>query len=69
MDKDGGGSISADEMKDAIFEGKKDLSNIIDDQIWQEIIDEVDEDQSGVIEFDEFCAMIRNLLQDDPAET
>ena len=61
IDKDGGGSISADEIK-ALFSSK---DQKIDDQVWDKIIQEVDEDASGEIDFAEFCLMMKKLMEDE----
>lgn len=58
FDKDGGGSISPEEVK-ATLVGKN--SNI-DPEVWNQIIAEVDVDGSGEIEFPEFCLMMRNIV-------
>jgi calcium-dependent protein kinase len=46
FDRDNSGSISADEVKDVLGAGRK-----IDDEIWKNIILEVDENGDGEISF------------------
>jgi calcium-dependent protein kinase len=57
FDKDGGGSISADEVKDILCQGQN-----IDDAIWDEVIRQVDEDGNGEIDFEEFSLMMRKMV-------
>lgn len=49
FDKDSSGSISADEVKEVLGVGKN-----IDENIWNEIILEVDANGDGEISFEEF---------------
>lgn len=58
FDKDGGGSISPEEVK-ATLVGNN--SNI-DSEVWNQIIAEVDVDGSGEIDFAEFSLMMRNIV-------
>jgi len=55
FDKDGNGTISADEVKEVMG-----LSNL-DDSAIKDIIDQVDENKDGEIQFDEFCNLMKNL--------
>ena len=57
FDKDGGGTISSDEIKEVLCSGQK-----IDDKVWEEIINEVDGDGNGEIDYDEFVTMMQKLL-------
>lgn len=61
FDKDGGGSISSDEVKDVLGVGKK-----FDEKVWEEIISEVDIDGDGEISYVEFKSMMEKLLSDGP---
>lgn len=61
FDKDGGGTISASEVKEVLGIGKK-----FDERIWEEIIGEVDIDGDGEISYSEFKAMMDKLLSDAP---
>ena len=61
FDKDGGGSISAQEIKEMF---SSDAQNI-EDEVWDKIIDEIDEDGNGEIDFEEFCIMMKKLMEDD----
>ena len=63
FDEDGGGSITAQEIKDVIFKGHEQIDQV-GTRIWDEIVAEVDVDGSGEIEFDEFCEMMMKLLKD-----
>ena len=53
FDKDDGGTISATEIK-SILTG----SGPIEEKIWQEVLQEVDEDGNGTIEYNEFKIMM-----------
>ena len=57
FDKDGGGSISADEIKEVLGIGKK-----FDEKVWDEIIKEVDVNGDGEISFKEFKTMMERLM-------
>ncbi len=61
FDKDGSGSISADEIKTVLGVGKK----FGDEKVWDEIIKEVDINRDGVICFDEFKYMMSKFLESD----
>lgn len=61
FDKDGSGSISAKEIKEILGQGKK-FGN---ENIWNDIIKEVDTDGNGEISFEEFKAMMSKLLKSD----
>lgn len=41
----------------------------MDDQLWSSIIEEVDNDGNGEIDFEEFCFMMNRLIDDPGAET
>jgi len=60
FDKDGGGSISASEIKEVLGVGKN-----IDEKVWNEIIMEVDSNGDGEISFLEFKVMMQKLLIDE----
>ena len=60
FDRDGGGTISADEIREVLGVGKK-----IDEKIWDDIIAEADIDGSGNIDFDEFSKMMKSLLKNN----
>ena len=53
FDRDGGGSISASEIKDVLGVGKN-----IDENVWNDIIKEVDGNGDGEISFPEFKTMM-----------
>lgn len=57
FDRDGSGSISADEVKSVLGVGKN-----IDEKIWNEIVREVDANGDGEISFEEFKIMMEKLL-------
>lgn len=57
FDKDGSGSISANEVRD-VLGGQKN----IDDKVWNDIICEVDGNGDGEISFAEFKIMMQKLL-------
>ena len=58
FDKDNSGSISATEVKDVLGIGKN-----IGDQVWNDIISEVDADGDGEISFIEFKKMMEKLFE------
>jgi len=53
FDKDNSGALSADEIKDVLC-----FDSSVDPQEVMKIIEEVDENGNGEIEFDEFCHMM-----------
>ena len=59
FDKDGDGSIKAEEVKELLCAGRE-----IDDQVWKDIVRQVDSDDNGVIDFEEFSSMLKKLLDD-----
>ena len=58
FDKDSSGSISAAEVKEVLGIGKN-----IGDQVWNDIINEVDADGDGEISFNEFKIMMEKLFE------
>lgn len=60
FDRDGGGSISANEVKEVLG-----LNKNIDEKVWNEIISEVDGNGDGEISFLEFKTMMQKLLIDE----
>ena len=58
FDKDGGGTISSEEVKELLMAGQD-----IDDAVWDEVIKEVDNDGNGEIDFDEFANMMQLMIQ------
>lgn len=59
FDKDSSGSISAQEVREVLGKGKK-FSN---EQIWNDIVNEVDVNGDGEISFEEFKIMMEKFLQ------
>ena len=57
FDKDGGGTISPDEVKDVLCSGQD-----VDDSVWEKIIEQIDKDGDGEISFEEFCNMMQKML-------
>jgi calcium-dependent protein kinase len=53
FDRDGSGAISSEEVKEILCQGQK-----IDEKVWREVIDEVDIDGNGEIDFSEFSIMM-----------
>ncbi len=58
FDIDGGGSITADEIKSILGAGMNNIS----DKEFQMILDDADEDGNGEIEFDEFKHMVLKIF-------
>jgi calcium-dependent protein kinase len=56
MDKDGSGEITVKEIKEALGHNQT-----ISDDVWNQIIAEADKNGDGVISFDEFMIMMKNL--------
>ena len=64
FDKDGGGTISLDEVKEVLCSGQE-----IEDSAWNRINQElqlIDADGSGELDFEEFCIMLEKMVQDEP---
>ena len=57
FDKDGGGTISANEVREVLGVGKN-----IDEKVWNDIVMEVDANGDGEISFSEFKTMMQKLL-------
>ena len=60
FDTDKGGTITADEIKGVLMP-----ENILEDdmELWDKILDEVDINGDGVIDFDEFSIMMQKLIR------
>ena len=59
FDRDGGGTISASELKEVLGVGKN-----IEEKVWNEIIMEADANGDGEISFLEFKTMMKRVLED-----
>ena len=59
MDVDGGGSISQEEMMAGL--AKRGL--ILSDAAAKDLMESIDEDGSGEVDFDEFFILLQKLLQ------
>ena len=57
FDKDGGGTVSAHEIKEILCSGED-----IDDEVWDRIVNEIDEDGNGEIDIEEFTLMMQKML-------
>jgi calcium-dependent protein kinase len=66
FDKDGGGTITIEEIKNVLV-GEKNKD--VDDGVWEHIVAEVDDDGNGEIDFLEFCVMMHKLVQHDSDES
>jgi calcium-dependent protein kinase len=58
FDKDGSGTISADEVKDFLFQSAN-PNDIPGDEEWDRVIKQVDKDGNKEIDFNEFSIMMR----------
>jgi len=58
FDMDNSGTITTDELKKVLGKGSQ-----VDDAEWDEILDEVDEDGNGEIDFEEFKIMMLKVLR------
>lgn len=59
FDRDGGGTISAKELKEVLGVGKN-----IDEKVWNEIILEVDINGDGEVSFPEFKTMMLKIIDE-----
>ena len=57
FDKDGGGTVSSQEIKEVLGIGSE-----ISEEVWDKVMNEVDENGDGDIDFDEFKQMMLGLL-------
>jgi len=58
FDKDGGGSISIEEIKQVLSYGQK-----LDDEVVNQIIKQVDENGDGEISYEEFAQMMLKNIE------
>lgn len=58
-DTDGSGSISTDEIKDVLGVGKQ-----ISEEVWLQVLKEVDSDGNGEVDFEEFKTMMLKLISE-----
>lgn len=65
FDKDGGGTISSAEVRDTLtgFNGEE-VMDPEEEKIWNDLVNEVDLDGNGEIDFYEFCHMMRKMIID-----
>lgn len=63
FDKDNNGFIDASEIRAVLGKGKN-----LDDQVWEELIMEVDINGDGEVSFKEFKKMMQQLIGDEPRE-
>lgn len=63
FDSDGGGTIDSKEVKSTLtgFTDEKGMTEE-ENKIWDELINEVDLDGNGEIDFYEFCHMMRKIV-------
>mmetsp|Transcript_16923 Transcript_16923/g.28661 ORF Transcript_16923/g.28661 Transcript_16923/m.28661 type:complete len:128 (+) Transcript_16923:1122-1505(+) len=59
FDQDGGGTISQAEVKEALCSDQD-----IPDELWEEIISQVNTNVEGEIDFENFCNMMNSLIED-----
>ena len=60
FDKDGGGTISTDELKLTMGVGQD-----VSEEVWLSILKEVDENGDGEVDYNEFKIMMTKLLSDE----
>lgn len=65
FDKDGSGEITCDEIKQVLGIGKK----VGSEQIWRDIVGEVDHNGDGVVDFREFKDMMARVLVQEHTKT
>ena len=65
FDKDGGGTIQSKEIKETLLGSEQVEFSAEEEEFWQSIIDEVDLDGNGEIDFEEFAYMIRKIVVPD----
>ena len=63
FDKDGGGTIEAAEIASILGQ---DVNS--DDAVWREVISEVDQNDDGMIDFNEFQTMMLRLADRRPEQ-
>ena len=61
FDKDGSDSVSLEEVRNVLTNKDEPLSKE-EEAIWKSIIDEIDVDGNGAIDFAEFALMIRKIV-------
>lgn len=64
FDKDDGGTIDSHEVKATLIGFNQEQMSEEEDKIWNELINEVDLDGNGEIDFYEFCHMMRKVIID-----
>lgn len=66
FDKDGGGTIDSKEVRDTLtgFTGEEAMDEE-EEKIWNDLVNEVDLDGNGEIDFYEFCHMMRKMIISD----
>ena len=58
FDVDGGGAITVEELKKILGKGKN-----IKEDVWNEILAEVDDNEDGEIDFEEFKTMMNKFIE------
>ena len=62
MDKDGSGDISIDELKECFSYDSGDKLNLVDEALWDKMLEEIDEDKNGQISFEEFRSHMLKMI-------
>jgi calmodulin len=65
FDKDAGGTISREELKETINDVMKGTGEAMSESEFEEMIDEFDADGDGIITFDEFAPRDNNIMAGD----
>jgi Ca2+-binding EF-hand superfamily protein len=63
FDSDGDGRITIDEFRSIFHQSDKGMNDTSMDQIWMEILEDIDADHDGAIDFKEFCDTMEKVAK------